>query len=66
MININLVIDHVYRKALSTVVIAIAPILRPISVAAIVAKLSVIITESDNKPDCCSSIESNRIRTRLG
>jgi hypothetical protein len=43
---------RVWRRATSTLAMGRVPITRSISVSAIVARLSVITTESVNKPDC--------------
>ncbi len=56
----------VCRNAVSVSVIGNEPMTRVMTLAATVAKLSAMITESDSKPDCLPPGVRSVISTRLG
>ena len=58
--------SNVCRRDLSTSVIGSVTMTRSIATSAIVARLSVITTESVSKPECCPSGVDRRTRIRLG
>ncbi len=56
----------VCRNAASVSFMGTEPMTRVMTIAATVAKLSAMITESDSKPDCLPSGVASAISTRLG